>query len=124
MLPSRLRRVFLLLNAKHGITPADTAMLQALDAQCHEHASSRSESGPGAGATWTLQAVLTKLDAVPPSEVKDTITRLREEIWRAAPTCLPPLLTSAAMSPPFGVEAVRAAIVEACGVRKAEVSVR
>ncbi|KAI0742015.1 P-loop containing nucleoside triphosphate hydrolase protein [Daedaleopsis nitida] len=101
-----LRRVFLLINAAHGLNPADALMLRALDAQL--------QAAAGKGSGWTLQAVVTKAD---------TWGRLAADVFAHAPTCLPPLVTSVRAHPHFGVDAVRASIVEACALGHAEARV-
>lgn len=103
----RLRRVYILFNGKHPLNSFDTQMLA--------HVSSKLVSARGA-QPFTLQAVITKADCIPPDEVAATITRLRKDIWAAAPLCLPPIITSAAMSPPFGIEEMRENIADACGL--------
>lgn len=66
---------------------------------------------------FTLQAVITKADTVPTAQLGDVITTLRQEIFKTAPLCLPPIITSARMSPPFGIDALRKNIAQACGLR-------
>ena len=78
-------------------------MLQSLDAKCGD-------------AKFTLQAIITKLDTVPPGDAAKAVTRMRTQIFEAAPTCLPTILTSANMQPPFGIEEVRKSVAEACGL--------
>lgn len=98
--------MFILLNAKHGLTPSDRAMLSDLGARCLS-------SG---GTHWTLQAVITKIDAIPLAEVKPTLKTMQKDIFDAAPTCLPPLVTAAAKHPRLGIEEMRKNIVDACGI--------
>ncbi|KAF8074547.1 P-loop containing nucleoside triphosphate hydrolase protein [Lyophyllum atratum] len=104
---NELRRVYILFNGKHS--------LNAFDIQMLEHISSKLISDRGR-QPFTLQAVITKADAIPPEKVSETITRLRKEIWEAAPLCLPPVVTSATMNPPFGIEEMRKNIADACGL--------
>jgi len=65
---------------------------------------------------FTLQSIITKADCIPSDKVEDVIRRIRQEIWEAAPLCLSPIVTSAGMRPPFGIEEVRRNVVEACGM--------
>jgi GTP-binding protein len=65
---------------------------------------------------FTLQAVITKADAIPPEDIEQVIPKIRRQIFEAAPTCLPPIITSALMRPQFGIEETRRSIVEACGL--------
>ncbi|KAF5385800.1 hypothetical protein D9615_002193 [Tricholomella constricta] len=102
-----LRRVYILFNAKHPLNESDTQMLA--------HISSKLISDRGT-QPFTLQAVITKADCIPSDKVSETITKLRKDIWEAAPLCLPPIITSATMNPPFGIEKVQANIAEACGL--------
>ncbi|RPD64497.1 P-loop containing nucleoside triphosphate hydrolase protein [Lentinus tigrinus ALCF2SS1-7] len=108
-----LRRVFILFNAKHGLNEVDRMMLQSLDEQCQS-------SG---GLTWTLQAIITKSDALRPGELAKAVKGIQKDIFEAAPTCLPPILTAAHEQPHFGVDTVRQSILEACGLGKAETKV-
>ena len=111
--PRRLRRVFILFHASHGLNETDRIMLQSLDAHCQS-------SG---GLRWTLQAIITKLDTLRANELVKAIKRIHRDIYEAAPTCLPPIITSAREHPHHGVDEVRASIAEACGLAKAETKV-
>lgn len=102
----RLKRVYLLLNAKHGLNEADRLMLSDLSERCMS-------SG---GTRWTLQAVITKIDELPLSEVKSTLHDMQKDIFEAAPACLPPVVTAAAKHPRLGIDIMRASIVDACGI--------
>jgi len=64
----------------------------------------------------TLQAVITKADTIPLGRSVEVVGKMRDQIRKAAPTCLPAILTSANMSPPLGIAEVRKSIVEACGI--------
>jgi GTP-binding protein len=65
---------------------------------------------------FTLQSVITKVDLVPSNQLAATIARMKKDIFAAAPLCLPPLLTSCEMDPPFGIDKLRKNIAEACGL--------
>ena len=101
----RLRRVYILLNAKHGVNEADKLMLRDLDAKIQS------------GSRWTLQAVITKADLVP-LDRDTTIPRIQRTIFEHAPTCLPPIITAALKSTSTapGVNDLRLSIVEACAL--------
>ncbi|TFK68746.1 P-loop containing nucleoside triphosphate hydrolase protein [Pluteus cervinus] len=101
----QLRRVYILFNAKNMMNAADTQMLQ--------HLSSFLISDRGQ-QPFTLQSVITKADTVPPEKVDEVISSMRKQIWEAAPLCLPPVITSAAMSPPFGIDKIRQNIADVC----------
>jgi GTP-binding protein len=67
--------------------------------------------------TLTLQAVITKADTIPLGRsATEVVGKMRDQIRKAAPTCLPAILTSANMSPPLGIAELRKSIVEACGI--------
>ncbi|KAF8654643.1 hypothetical protein AX16_003496 [Volvariella volvacea WC 439] len=102
-----LRRVYILFNAKHDLNTYDRQMLS--------HLSSLLIS-PNGKQPFTLQAVITKADCIPPGQERTVITKLRQDIWEAAPLCLPPIVTSVTMSPPFGIEELRRNILDACGL--------
>ena len=105
-LPHSLRRVYVLLNARHGVTETDTAMLRSLSAQ----------SLASSGLNFTLQAVITKADDLPADCTGDVIPTMQRKIFDAAPACLPAIITSALMKPPFGIEDVRKSMADACGL--------
>ncbi|PPQ97547.1 hypothetical protein CVT26_002332 [Gymnopilus dilepis] len=90
-----LKRVYILFNAKHGLNAYDTQMLAHL---------SQFLISPRGTQPFTLQAVITKADTVPIAQLDTALTEMKKAIWDAAPLCLPPLVTSAEMSPPFGLD--------------------
>lgn len=101
---AELCRVYILLNAKHGVNEADKLMLRDLDAKIQS------------GSRWTLQAVITKADLVP---LRDTaISRIKRTIFEQAPTCLPPIVTASlkSTSTSLGVNDLRLSIMEACAL--------
>ena len=99
----RLRRIYILFNAKHGLNEIDKAMLQHLEHKCQT-------------THLTVQAVVTKADTVPSKELPGRISEMRLQINEASMNCLPPIITSSNTSPPFGIEEVRKSIAEACGL--------
>ncbi|KAF9461088.1 P-loop containing nucleoside triphosphate hydrolase protein [Collybia nuda] len=102
-----LRRVYILFNGKHSLNNFDIQMLSHL---------SRSLLSERGTQPFTLQSVITKADCIPADKISSVITKMRKDIWQAAPLCLPPIVTSAEMSPPFGIDEVRRNIAEACGL--------
>jgi len=66
---------------------------------------------------FTLQAVITKADCVHPDKVAQAIQTIRSQVEEVAPLCLPAIVTSVGMSPPFGIEGMRESIAEVCGLR-------
>jgi len=106
---NELKRIYVLFNAKHGLNEYDQQMLQDLDQQCQS----------SEGQKFTVQAIITKLDlltTVNDSTATDQLKKIQKDIFDAAPTCLPPILTSTVKYPYLGIREVRQSIVEACGV--------
>ncbi|KAG9312782.1 hypothetical protein JVU11DRAFT_6196 [Chiua virens] len=103
---SRLRRVYTLFSAPHGLRSTDEAMLAELDSQLQQ-------SG---GTKFTLQAIITKADQLE-NGGRERVDQMKSAIFRAAPTCLPPIITAC---PPkglkFGMELVRKSIADCCGL--------
>ncbi|KAH9175937.1 P-loop containing nucleoside triphosphate hydrolase protein [Lactarius sanguifluus] len=102
---AELCRVYILLNAKHGINEADKVMLQHLDEKIQS------------GSRWTLQAVITKADLVPLHR-DTTISSIKRTIFENAPTCLPPIVTGSlkSTSTSVGVDDLRMSVMEACAL--------
>ncbi|KAI9440432.1 P-loop containing nucleoside triphosphate hydrolase protein [Lactarius indigo] len=90
---AELCRVYILLNAKHGINGADKAMLQDLDQKIQS------------GSRWTLQG-------------HTTISSIKRTIFENAPTCLPPIVTGSlkSTSTSVGVNDLRMSVMEACAL--------
>lgn len=91
-------------------------MLMTLDQKC------QSAEGP----RFTLQAVITKLDML--STMKDNaavdqLKKIESDIFKAAPTCLPQILTSTERHPPIGIQNLRRSIAEACGIGRIRTTV-
>ncbi|KAI0675983.1 hypothetical protein C8Q78DRAFT_1007495 [Trametes maxima] len=108
-----LRRVYILFHAKHGLNEVDRMMLSSLDEQCQS----------SAGLKFTVQGIITKVDTLRDSEITKAIKSIQKDIFDSAPTCLPPIITSALEHPHYGVDQVRLSIQEACGLGKAEMKV-
>ncbi|KAI0731088.1 P-loop containing nucleoside triphosphate hydrolase protein [Earliella scabrosa] len=136
---AELRRVLVLIHAAHGLNAADRMMLASLDAHCQSLHSShsshspqpsqshspRSSRSPGPPGQWTLQAIITKADTLRPRDLAPALARIRADLFSAAPTCLPPIVTAAAAHDQLrlGVDEVRASIAEACGLGRVEAKV-
>ncbi|KAG1793148.1 P-loop containing nucleoside triphosphate hydrolase protein [Suillus plorans] len=102
----QLCRVFILISAAHGMTATDEAMLSSLNAQIQSHD----------GICWTLQAIITRADALG-SNGRTQINQIEQDIFRVAPTCLPPIVTSCpSKGIPFGIDEVRKSISHACRI--------
>ncbi|KAF7974116.1 hypothetical protein HWV62_13323 [Athelia sp. TMB] len=112
-----LRRIYILFNAKHGISPVDEAMLASLEAQCirsrevYESADHSSPQPP----PLTMQAIITKADLV---EKKSAVLGMLAQIKEYAPSCLDPIVTAAGSRtlPQFGIPEIRASVAQACGL--------
>ncbi|KAI0736396.1 P-loop containing nucleoside triphosphate hydrolase protein [Fomitopsis betulina] len=102
-----LRRIYLLVNAVHGLNDADRAMLQSLDEQCQAASSTN----------FTLQAIITKADNLLRSDNgREAIKDIQKDIFEAAPTCLPAIVTAALDESRLGIDEMRTSIAEACGL--------
>lgn len=118
--------MYILFNAQHSLNKYDVRMLAHLFDIRKRIASTR----PRSAAPFTLQPIITKADRVPESQISDVISRLRLTIQEdvealnmhgrhdEAGLCVhhPPIVTSAKLSIPFGVDEVRSSIIEACGL--------
>ncbi|KAG1877349.1 P-loop containing nucleoside triphosphate hydrolase protein [Suillus subluteus] len=102
----QLCRVFILISAAHGMGATDEAMLSSLDAQIQSLD----------GTCWTLQAIITRADALK-ANGRTQINQIEQDIFRIAPTCLPPIITSCpSKGIAFGIDEVRKSIYHACGI--------
>ncbi|KAI0630755.1 P-loop containing nucleoside triphosphate hydrolase protein [Trametes polyzona] len=110
---AELRRVYILFHAKHGLNEVDRMMLSSLDEQCQA----------SAGLKFTVQGIITKVDSLRDNELAKAVKNIQKDIFETAPTCLPPIVTSALEHPHFGVDQVRQSILEACGLGNAEMKV-
>ena len=113
----RLRGIFILINAPHGVTEFDRAMLEDLNERLSERISA-SNSLPGSSNRApdipALQPVFTKVDRLTGDEA--AIQRCVKEVREIAPIAQSPILC--AVSPTtgleIGIEAARMAICRAC----------
>ncbi|KAI0306006.1 hypothetical protein B0F90DRAFT_1695286, partial [Multifurca ochricompacta] len=96
-----LARVYLVINAKHGLNEADRIMLQDLDKRIQ---SSRN------GHIWSFQAIITKADLYGGDGI--SISSIKQSIFDIAPTCLPPIVTAPPLK--LGINDVRKSMMEAC----------
>jgi GTP-binding protein len=104
---SRLKRIYILFNGKHLLNAVDLEMLANLSGTLFSKEGTQ---------TYTLQAIITKVDCIPSQSLDQVIPKIQKQIWEAAPLCLSPIITSAMMRPMFGVDAVRRDIAEAAGL--------
>ncbi|KAF8554317.1 hypothetical protein OG21DRAFT_1106711 [Imleria badia] len=74
----RLRRIYILFSAPHGLRSTDEAMLAELDTQVQKFG----------GTKFTLQAIITKADQLGESG-REHVEQMKNAIFQAAPTCLP-----------------------------------
>lgn len=114
---STLRRIFILVNASHGLKESDKLMLQDL----HSLALSSTAALSSRVFPFSFQIVLTKVDEI--IKRKDAssgvLHSIQSEVHRLAPTCMPDMiLTSTKMAAPgsdskLGINELRECIVEA-----------
>ncbi|KAF9244156.1 hypothetical protein BU15DRAFT_42285 [Melanogaster broomeanus] len=101
-----LRRIYILFSAPHGLRDTDEAMLAELDAQVQA-------SG---GTKFTVQAIITRADQLRATG-REQVERMKDAIFQAAPTCLPPIITACPpRGLPFGIDLVRKSITDSCGL--------
>jgi len=103
----RLKRIYILFSAKHGLNAFDHQMLSHL---CQKLVTLRGTQ------PYTLQAIITKADLVPTNNLPTSIALIQKAIWESAPLCLPAIVTSTALNPPFQIDCVRKNIADACGL--------
>jgi len=103
----QLKQIYILFSAKHGLNNFDHQMLSHL---------SRKLMTLRGTQPYTLQAIITKADLVPANNLPTSIALIQKAIWESAPLCLPAIVTSTALSPPFQIDRVRKNIVDACGL--------
>jgi len=102
-----LRRVFVLINAEHGVKSSDQQVLELLQ----EKAANRLAKTP-----FSIQAVLTKIDKLPSEGGREMIDSIKKDIHKVAPACLAPVYTCC-KTPQLGIEQLRAAIVQGANFR-------
>jgi GTP-binding protein len=113
---SQLQRVFILINAQHGILDSDRMMMEHL-----------SEIFPQRENPFTLQPVITKIDSLAAKgNAKRSLNAIRQDIaalqlskgGNPQPAILDPILTAATTVPPFGIEQLRTSVEEACSLTR------
>ncbi|KAG8991403.1 hypothetical protein FRB90_001360, partial [Tulasnella sp. 427] len=112
-----LRRVFVLINASHGLKESDKLMLQDL----HSLALTATAALSSRIQPFSYQIVLTKIDEVLRSKNGSShlLDSIQSEVHGLAPTCMPNLiLTSTKLTSPdaeekLGISELRECIVEA-----------
>ncbi|KAI5121864.1 hypothetical protein M0805_001072 [Coniferiporia weirii] len=107
----QLRQICILINARHGVTVYDHAMLTNLVARLAEL--SEANDRPRAPV---LQPVLTKLDLVEGTsdERMKKVRQIMDDLAEVAPLAAPPVLCAMSPNHSIGVEAMRRAMAEAC----------
>jgi GTP-binding protein len=99
-----LRRVFLLINAKHGFSTYDGIMLEDLDRRFKA----------AAGLSFNYQIVLTKIDALHVGQIADVKNQVEQEARKITQAWSPNVLITSTKGQGFGIDKLREAIVEAC----------
>lgn len=92
-----LKRVYLLIDARHGLKEPDTEALDALDT-----------------AAVSYQIVLTKADKIKPAEVEAVVAKTQAQIARR-PAAFPRVLATSSEKG-FNMPILRAEIMATCGV--------
>jgi len=110
-----LRRVYLLINAAHGLKESDQMMLENLNQQCE---AASSENRP-----VTLQAIFTKCDLLK-ADAQTVLQRMQREIFDCAPLCLPGIITAVSSGTRVGVDKARYSIIDACGLGRVSTVIR
>lgn len=87
-----------------------------MDFQMLQHLSKQCELAQAGGKHITLQAILTKADALDERTARSQVQEAQGLIFEAAPMCLPAIVSACGKSAQLGIDSVRASIVEACGV--------
>lgn len=106
---NRLRRIFILLNAKHGVTEVDEVMLADLENKLNAPV----EGIPSRGRP-SLQVIITKIDELPVSQTEalKRIDAMKRSISECAPSSLESILTAFTKQHTLGVEDVRKSMME------------
>ncbi|KAJ1306710.1 hypothetical protein OPQ81_007701 [Rhizoctonia solani] len=99
-----LRRVFLLVNAKHGFSEYDGMMLQDIDRRFKQ----------AAGLSFTYQLVLTKVDEIRARQVPGVKNQVESEALEITGALGPGALVTSIKGNGFGIGTLRDAIVGAC----------
>ncbi|CAE6516165.1 unnamed protein product [Rhizoctonia solani] len=100
-----LRRVFLLVNAKHGFSELDGIMLQDLDRRFKR----------AAGLSFNYQLVLTKIDEIRNQQLIETKNQVENGARKITDVWSLGTLVTSTKGNGFGIAGLRDAIVEACG---------
>lgn len=101
-----LKRVFLLINAKHGFSTTDEMMLRDFDTRFKDTA----------GLSFSYQLVLTKMDSVPIPQYVSIKNEVAQRAWNITRTMSSKVIPTSAASrgEGLGIQELREAIVEAC----------
>ncbi|KAI0692496.1 P-loop containing nucleoside triphosphate hydrolase protein [Cytidiella melzeri] len=111
----QLKRVYLLINASHGLKESDRMMLAHLNQQCEKALANNHHV--------TLQAVFTKCDLLRVNAPRE-LQRMQDEIFETAPLCLPGIITATSNNMRVGVDKVRQSIIDACGLGRVAATIR
>ncbi|CEL61915.1 putative GTP-binding protein EngB OS=Rhodopseudomonas palustris (strain BisB18) GN=engB PE=3 SV=1 [Rhizoctonia solani AG-1 IB] len=100
-----LRRIFLLVNAKHGFSEFDRVMLQDIDGRFKQ----------AAGLSFSYQLVLTKIDEVKPQDTLRVRSQVEYEARKISGGFGSGVFVTSTKNNGFGINDLRHAITEACG---------
>ena len=104
--------MYILFNGKHGLNEVDRIMLQSLEKKCQEQENT---------IPWTLQAIITKADQMDGDRA--ALRAIQDDIFKTAPTCLPPLAVAITKRAQVGVDRIRDSMTEACGLGQAQAKI-
>ncbi|KAG8761317.1 hypothetical protein FRC11_014075 [Ceratobasidium sp. 423] len=99
-----LRRIFLLINAKHGFSEVDGIMLRDIDTRFKR----------AAGLSFSYQLVLTKIDEVRAQQALEIKNQVEREARKITGALGPGVLVTSTKGNGFGIGGLRDAIIEAC----------
>jgi GTP-binding protein len=93
-----LRRVFLLIDARHGLKANDREIMELLDE-----------------AAMSYQIVLTKIDKISPQAASQAVQAVRQALERGFPAAFPEIIATSSDSGD-GIDAVQHALLVAAGI--------
>ncbi|CAE6512273.1 unnamed protein product [Rhizoctonia solani] len=99
-----LRRIFFLINAKHGFSKVDAMMLQDIDTRFKQ----------AAGLSFSYQLVLTKIDEVRAQQTLEIKNQVECEARKITGALGPGVLVTSTKGNGFGIGGLRDAILDAC----------
>ncbi|TDL23746.1 P-loop containing nucleoside triphosphate hydrolase protein [Rickenella mellea] len=102
-----LRRIYVLINAKHGVTSFDETLLQELNSKLSSTLTH-----------VTMQTVITKIDKLSKHATSQDLVAIERKIHELAPMCMPSIVTAVLKPHNIGIEEMRRSIAQACGLAR------